>query len=250
MRFPRILMQRAGGAAGGNGGGDDDDDDADDPAFTARFNKLFHKAMGEREKRFETKILRSMDTMLGSKFDDLRTVLIDSDTDDEPSDPAPLPLGSGGGSDGMSPESRAELRQAQKDAKEAKEQSALFKKQFEDERAQRSKTEERAELVSMLSPHVRPKVLDMVVDQIHSKNIMREEDTNKILWRGEDGEMLPLKDGVATWAKSDVGKEFAPVVEARGRGGRGPEGGNGVTHTPGKMTIEQVGDIVTGSIIK
>lgn len=227
-------------------------DDDDDDAFTKKFNEMFHKAMGEREGRFEKKIMKNFDSLLGTKFDELRTAMTDTDDDDDDDDEDRAPAGAPAAvnnNNGLSPEIRAELRQARSEAKSAKEASDKFAKMYEDERTQRATAEERAELVTHLKDHVRPKLLDVAVKQLHGTSVTRDPETQKILWKGDDGETLPLKDGVAQWAKSDLGREFAPPVPVNGRGGRGAEGNGHVTTTPGKMTIEQVGDIVTGSIL-
>jgi len=233
-----------------------DEDDIDDE-FIQKFNKLFHKSMGEREQRFEKKLLKSFDTMLGGKFDELRNTLVDTsdttDNDDEiipgvNANPGSTPgVNPSVGGDGISPELRARLRQQEQAIKDATAKSDKHLKQYEEEKAQRTKAEERQTLVSLMQGVVKPKLLDMVVDQAHSKYLVRDPDSGQMLWKGEDGETLPVKDGVAAWAKSDIGKEFAPPIEARGRGGRGGEGNNGQI-TPGKMTIESLGDIITGSI--
>jgi hypothetical protein len=233
----------------------DDDNDEPDEAFIQKFNKVFHKAMTDREKRFEQKIMKSFDGVLGTRFDELRRALSESDeeTPDDLETPDATPgQGAGAGvgvsqGQGLSPEIRARLMRTEREAKEAKASAEEYKKQFETEKAQRSRSEERQTLLSVVQPHVKPKLLDIAVSQLHASNLVRDEETNQILWKSEDGTTLPLKDGVAQWAKSDVGKEFAPPVEARGRGSRGPEGGGGAIQ-PGKMTVEHLGDLVTGSI--
>ena len=231
---------------------DDETDDEPSEAELRKFNKMFHKASGERDKRLERSLMSKFDTMLGGKFDELRTTLMDTSdddtSDDDTNDDAVVttpPVSST--RSGLSPEDRAELRRSQNAAKEAKATAEKYKKDFEDERAQRTRAEERQTLVATLGPYVKPKILDIVVDQVHSKHLVRDAETGHMLWKGEDGETLPLKDGALAWSKSDIGKEFAPPVTANGRGGRGPDGGNGMV-APGKMTLEHLGDIVTGSI--
>lgn len=229
---------------------DDDDDNEEEKKFAERVNKYVHKALTERDGRLERTMVKKFETMLGSKFDELRTMLASADDDLENPDldetPQGAPTGGAGAGQGLSPEARARLMRVEREAKEAKDAANRFQQEAEKERSIRVRAEERQTLQQMLGPFVKPKMLDIAVDQLHTKNLVREEETGTMLWRSDDGTTLPLKDGIAMWAKSDVGKEFAPPVEARGRGGRGPEGPNGIQ--PGKMTVEDIGSIVTGSI--
>jgi hypothetical protein len=61
---------------------------------------------------------------------------------------------------------------------------------------------------------------------LHGKQITRgdadADGKRAILWKDKD-EHLPLADGIAAWAKSPKGKEYAPPVNAGG-------GGTGRTH--------------------
>lgn len=233
---------------GGEGG--------EDAAFTTRFNKLFHKAFDAKMGKVEKTLLMKFDATLSSKFDELRNALapIDDDDDDDGDDEGaggnetvdtPAPQRPAASSSKMSPEDRARIKRAEATAKEAAAIAEKYKQQAEEEAAKRRQTEERQTIVSLMTPHVKPKMLDIAVNHALANNLIRDDENGQLLWKGEDGEALPLKDGVAAWAKSDVGKEFAPPVEARGRGGRGP-GENGIA--PGKMTFEGVGDIVAKSI--
>jgi len=241
---PTIMLAKE-GEGGGGGGGDDGGDDDDEQKFTERFNKLFHKAMGEREKRLETKIMKGLETTLGTKFDEFKTMLAES---------APKPKeGEGEGEGGklrnkdgkfMPPEIAAEIAKAQKDAKEARDLAEKFKSEANAEKQRASKTEERQTLLTSLGGKVKPQLLDMVVDQLHGKNITRDPESQKILWKNEDGELLPLKDGIDAWAKSDFAKEVAPPRDARGSGGRGGSG-DGVTGK-GPMTADQLGALISG----
>jgi len=228
-------------------------DDDDDAAFTEKVNKILHKALTDRDGRLEKKLLKNFDTMLGGKFDELRTQLTADIPDDDDVDvPDVVPAVAPGGTPTpgvaqLSPEDRARIKRAEQQAKEANDKAEKFRIQAEKAEAEKAHTEERQMLQSTLAPYVKPKLLDIVVDQIHGKHLHRDPDSKQMFWKDENGETLPLKDGAAAWSKSDVGKEFAPPVESRGRGGRGPNGsGDGVT--PGKMTSDTLGDIVMGSI--
>jgi hypothetical protein len=222
-----------------------DDDEEPDEKYTTQFNKLFHKAMGEREGRIEKNLAKKFEGMLAGKFDELRTLLASTDADTDDDVDATVDVDAGGEAR-ISPDVRAKMLRMDRENKEFRESSMRFQQQYEAERARGQRAEERQALSSVLGPFVKPKMLDIAVDQLHARNLMRDEETGTILWKSDDGTTLPLKDGVASWAKSDVGKEFAPPVEARGRGGRGPEGANGIQ--PGKMTVEDLGSVITGSI--
>lgn len=223
---------------------DEDDETEEEKKFAERVNKYLHKAISERDGRLEKTIAKKFEAMLAGKFDELRQTLASVDVDDPdltPDEPAGVAAGQG-----LSPEARARLMRVEREAKEAKDAANRFQQEAEKERGIRVRAEERQTLQQHLGPFVKPRMLDIAVDQLHSKNLIREEETGAMLWKSEDGTTLPLKDGIAMWAKSDVGKEFAPPVEARGRGSRGPEGPNGIQ--PGKMTVEDLGSLVTGSI--
>jgi len=245
---PRMLLQRA-GEGGGSGGGEGGDDGDEDKAFTEKFNKLFHKAMGERDSRLEKKLMKNFETSLGAKLEEMTTKLSETmqlkTKEGEP--------GEGGsdkarGKDGkfMPPEMAAEIAKIKKDAQDAREMAEKFKKQAEDEKTARAKTEERQMLVTALSGKVKPSLIDMVVDQLHAKHVTRDPDTGKVLWKGDGDDVLPFTDGVVAWTKSDFGKEVAPPREARGSGGRGGQGDDGGQKGP--MTYDQLGAIISGSI--
>lgn len=223
---------------------DDTDDEAPDDKFQKHFNMLFHRAMSERDGRLEKSLAKKFEGLLAGKFDELRTMLADSSSVDD--DDLDTDAGTGESGKDTSPEVRARLLRMDREYKEMKDKADSFERQWQTEKDARARQEERQELQSVLGPLVKSKMLGIAVDQLHARNLIRDEETGTILWRSEDGTTLPLKDGVSNWAKSDVGKEFAPPVEARGRGSRGPEGVNGMQ--AGKMTVETLGDIVTGSI--
>lgn len=246
----RVFMVGAGDGGGGGGGGAG----GDKPEFLteAKFNELFHKASTEREKRFEAKITKALGDTIGTKLDEFRQLIVDSPADGGGSG------GGGGGGGGnnqnrgdarMSPEVEAVVRQAQKDAKEANDRAKKWEAEAQAEKTRVTKNEERQAIQALLNGNVKPAMLDMLVDQMHSKNIERDPDTQTILWKDADGGKLPLKEGVASWLKSDIGKEFAPPRQAQGTGSRG---NNGSVETnslrSGPMDSEKLGAIVLGSI--
>lgn len=222
------------------------DQNTEDDRFEERFNMLFHKASIEREKRFKKDLMKEFDSTLGPKFEELREALKASVT--EKANPEAKQGEPGQPPAKLSAEAEALLRQAQKDAKDAKDMADKWRKDAEAERARGRAAEERQQLTTLLTGRVKPSVLEMVVDQLHGKNIVRDEDSGTILWKDHDGATLPLKDGVSAWAKSDLGKEFAPPVPVKGTGSRGPGDGGANGVRPGDMTLDILGSIVEGSM--
>lgn len=243
---PTILMGPADkGGSGGGGDNDDDDDDGDDgineEAFGKLFNKFFHKAFGEREKRFEQKVMKSLETTLSTKLDDIVSKISEAKPKNE-GEPKGESKGEGGAK--IPPEIQAQLAQMQKDLAATKELAEKHKREAEEQKAKSRRAEELNQLTTMLTGAVKPALLDMVVNQLHA-NITRDEESGAILWKGPDGELLPLKDGIEAWKKSDAGKEVAPPRQASGSGGQG--GSGSVPTRPGDFTLEHLGNILTGS---
>lgn len=219
---------------GGGGAGEDD--------FTKKFNKLFHAASKERDNR----ILKQLDeklkgvsealgTSLAAKMDELKGLLKVDDDDDADAKKK----------SGLSPEVEAALRQAQKDAADAKAESSKYAKERDEERNRNDRSEERQMILAELSGKIRPELLDVMVDQLHAKNITRDPDTKRVLFKSGDDEVVPFKDGLAEWMKSDTAKAATPPRDVGGGGGRQPRGGG---QAPGPMDLTQLGEIVSGSI--
>jgi len=190
-----------------------------------------------------------MNTTIGAKFDEIRQLLVEGD--DEPKDP-PNP-GQGDQGQGqqrhatMSPEDRAAMKKAQSDAAEAKRKAEEWENRAKQEAERNRRAEERQLLASGLSGKVKPAFLDMAIDQLHTKHLTRDEETGAVLWKDADGTLIPAKDGIAAWLKSEVGKEFAPPRDARGSGGRG---GEDIPNRPGSMTMEGLGDLVNNAMAR
>lgn len=236
--FGRPTVMRMAEDPGGSGGKPNEDDDEDDKKFSERFNKLFHKAMGEREKRLEGKLSKSFETALSAKLDEfMKTITPPKDDPEKPGD-------KGGDKKQLSPEIEAMIKQAQKDAREAKDAADKWRKEAEAEKKRNLRAEERQNLIGALNGMVKPQLLDMVVDQLHNKNLTRDPESGTILWKGDDGEPLPFKDGIAAWSKSDFAKEVAPPRQAGGSGGRGP--GDGVNRDPKSFSSEDLGALLSG----
>ncbi len=225
----------------GAGGGDKEAEEE------KRWNERFHKASTAREKRFKADLVKEMGSMFenqfGGKFDELRKLLVESEPGEE--------RGEGErerGGNKLSAEAEAMVRQAQRDAKEAKDLAAKWQTEATAEKQRASKNEERQALMSQLQGKVKPALLDMVVDQLHGKHLTRDPETGTILWKDDEGQTLPLKDAVVAWAKSDVGKEFTPPKAVAGSGSRGGSPEDRASRIPGTMNAETLGDIVLGSI--
>lgn len=224
----------------GSGGGDDDEMD---PKLVQTFNKLFHKASAEREGRFEKRILSKMETTLGSKFDEIKSLITADMNDDDDDDDAPPTKKEKGSSDGLSPEVRAQLQRSENMAKEAKEKADKWEREAKEAQTRAAKTEERTQLSALLGGAVKPALMDMVVGQLHGRVARDEEDSSKILFKQDDGTFVPLKDGLDAWKKSDAGKEVAPPRAANGSGGSGP---SGASRDPKNFDVSDLGSIVGG----
>jgi hypothetical protein len=234
----QMLRAPEGDPSGAGDGGADEE-----ARVTAVVNKVVQKIFSEREKRLEKRISDAMNATLGTKLDELRKALIE----DTNAEPAPQPTGQNGqppaNGAGLSKEQLAEIAQARKDAAEAKASADKYRKEADDERKARSTAEERTALQAALGGLVKPALLDMVVDALH-KNVVRDPESNAILYKGADGELVPYRDGIGAWSKTDFGKEVAPPRELGGGGGRGPGDGAG----KGPFTLETLGGIIAGSI--
>lgn len=226
-----------------------DDDDTEDAKFEEKFNKYFHKAFGEREKRLMKKFDETLTTKLEGVTETIGNAMEERLNkwleDDDNTPPERKNEGDGANKGGMSEEAAAQLRQAQKDAKEAKDLAEKHKKEADAEREKTRKQQERSELQAVLTGRVQGPLVDMVVGDLHSKRIVRDKETDAILWKNDDGELVPFKDGVEAWAKSDAGKAVAPARPVNGGGSRG--GSDEIPTKPGTMTYEGIGAIVTGT---
>lgn len=213
------------------------------------WNERFHKGSTEREKRFKASLIKDVESLLetkfGAKFDELRQLLVEAPEPERREDPEQR----GGAGGKLSAEAEASIRQARADAKEAKGLADKWQAEATAEKVRASKNEERQALLSQLNGKVKPALLDMVVDQLHAKHLTRDQESGAILWKDDDGATLPLKEAIAAWSKSDVGKEFAPPRSVGGTGSRGPaNGGDDAGVRNGPMDMEKLGNIVLGSI--
>jgi hypothetical protein len=240
IRPSKMFMNKEG--AGGSGGGTDDGDD--DARFSERVNKILHAALTERDKRLEKRLTGLIDASLAPRMDELRQLLVESTTVE--------PTGQEHQNQQkqtarLTPEEQAMIKKSAQEAAEAKQLAQKWESEAKAEKQRNNKAEERQLLVATLQGRVKPAMLDMVVDQLHSKFLTRDEETGSILWKDADGSVVPAKDGASAWLKSDVGKEFAPPRQVGGAGSRGG-GEDGIPTRPGTMTTEALGEIVARSI--
>ena len=239
-RGPLLAPVGDGGGGGGGGGGGDlaPTPTADD--ITKMVNEVVHKAFGEREKRMVKTMEKTMSDFM-TKFQESLPEMLKEHAPTppdpgQPGQPKPQP-------GALSPELEARFKAQENAIKVATEKAAKMEKERDEERTARARTEEKQLLLQELTGKVKPTVLEMVVRDLHGSNITRDPESGAILWKNGD-EVLPLKDGVAAWAKSDLGKEFAPPVNAGGGGrtpGNGPMSPNGAALTP-----EDVGNLLFG----
>ena len=224
---------------------DPDDDDElekeEQKEFEARFNKVFHKAAAAREAKFKKDLVKDLDTSFSTKFEEFGKKIEETLAKAVPAEGTPKEGAAPAGGGKISPEIDAQLKQSMRDAKEAKEAMEKYRKEAEEARIKNQRGEERAELTKLLGPRVKPAMLDIAVDQLH-KNVVRDPESGAILYKNADGDHVKLDEAITTWAKSDVGKEFAP---ARPAGGTGGSGGRGDAPTkPGTMSADALADIV------
>lgn len=196
--------------AGENEGGEDDD-----KKFTERFNRLFHAAMSEREKRSADKIKKDLDAQFeafGGKMLDQFKALIPEPPKPEPQKPEPGKL---------PPEIEGRIKAAEKAAEKAA-QAAAEEKAKREQAEQRARiTEERQLLQAELAEaKVRPGVVGMAMNHLHAR-IVRDEG-GAVRWKGEDGELVDVKAGIKGYLETDEGRELLPARPAGGAGSGSP----------------------------
>lgn len=207
-------------------------------------NDTAHKAFSQRADRLETKITEHVDGKLGevTKAIEGFSAKLESTgkpkPGDKPGDKPDKPTGE------LSDDAKAQIAESRKLAEDAKAKADKWEKTAREKEAEALRAEEITALQGKLTGSVRPEVLDVFVAQLHGKHVVRDKANPKVmLWKKDDGEMLPLDAGVKEWSESDAGKSVRPPVDANGSGGRGP---SGVTlPTGGQVTLETLGSILT-----
>lgn len=208
---PTVLMGPEGDGGSGGSGGDGESDD--DKKLTTKINEVVHKALSERDKRFETNFDKKLTKSLEAATEKITNTLseklasMQTQTPEKKTEPPA--------------ETSAQLTQLQKQVKDLMDSNAEFKRKAEESEQKSRKTEEINSLTQLLSGAVKPTLLDMTVGHLHASNITRDPDTGTILWKVGDNEYLPLKDGVEAWKKTEAAKELAPPRDAKGAGDKG-----------------------------
>lgn len=196
---------------------EDPDPDEPDEKFIAKFNKVFHKAMSEREKRDAPKRAKEIaDALAGNN-----TTLLE--------DMKKLIGGTGEGGDkgdkGKPGDKKAE---ASEEVKALQAKMAKMEKERDEEKAKRTeaetkalRTEESRYLNTLLTENkVRPTLLSMATRDLHGRYLVRDEE-GSIKWKKEDGELVDPKVGWGEFAKTDEGKELLSPKDGGGGAGSG-----------------------------
>jgi len=218
----------------------DEDDPEIDEKFTKAFNKLFHAGMAERDKRTAKQMQKLVEDGVGNAIKGLTEQLpelLKSHLPPPPEQPKQQP-------GQLSPELEARFAKTDKELKEARAAAEKWKTAAEEQQRARDRSEEQQLLQQHLTGKVKPVLLPVAVAQLHGTNIVRDKESGKVVWRDDDGEFLPLADGVEKWAKSELGKEFAPPVSAGGSGSRGGSGNNNTGRSGKIENSEQLADIL------
>lgn len=217
-------------------------DDEDKKFITDLINQVSHKAATEREKRFETRLTSIIDEKVAAleeatntRYAEFLDELAKEGATDSPSST---------GDDDIPDSVRAQMSEMRKLAEDAKAKADKWEKTAREKEAEALRAEEITALQAKLTGSVRPEVLDVFVAQLHGRHVVRDKANPKVmLWKKDDGEMLPLEAGIKEWTESDAGKAVRPPVDASGSGGRGPSGA--VLQTGGQVTIETLGAVLS-----
>lgn len=255
FRFGSRMLMEGDDDKGGGG-----DDDKLDPKLEKQLNKWLRTSGFTKriEDEVSKRTVKALEDMFGKEDSPIMKAITgavgktkpegDEDKGERNGDGTFKP-GRGGK---LPPDVEARLAKAEKDSADAK--TKLEKAEAARIAAEKKADtdEEKAELRKALSAHVKPTLLDDVVDMLHSKQIARGDadgdGKRAVLWKDKD-EHLPLTDGVAAWAKSPKGKEYAPPVNA---GGGGTGRTHGLPHLGGGKDSEasdaDVGAIIGGAL--
>jgi hypothetical protein len=239
MRFPQILLNKADGDGGGGGGAGGDPGGGDQKPFTEDQIKAIGGMISGAFKNEGKRLIQSTVTEAvgGLKIGETIATEIAKLKEAPGGDPS---KGAPGGDTKPDPKVAA-----------LEETVKALKTQLQTEGEERKKAEETARnektftsLVSELTPHVRPEALDLAARDLFvgQKRVTFDEQGNALftvrrasyVGGPEEDVAMPLKEGVAHWAKSNEGKFFAPAPSAGGDK-KGPPG-------PGARRVEVGGD--------
>jgi hypothetical protein len=207
-------------------------DKGGEPKFVTE--EQLNRAITSRFKDFEKKLDKSNEglvTTLSSKLEELVTGKLES------LQPKPDDKGEGSKPAGESPEMKAMARQL------AEVQKALEKSNQEKdvERARSRDRDLRSKLQEALSgagiTGVQLKhAVGVLVD---AEKRVRIDDDDRVLFKGDDGDELPLADGVKSWVKTDEAKIYLPPRGSQGSGDRSQGKG-----TPNGQQQPSVGSVL------
>lgn len=172
-------------------------------AMTSRFSafeKKFEKTTGD----LVTTVTGKLDELIGTKLSELT----------KKTEPPKAP---------QTPAESPEMKAMQKQLAEVQQQLAKANQEKEAERAAardqslRSTLQQQLTASGITGAGLRA-AMHLLVDG--EKRIRFEDDSDRILFKGDDGD-LPLADGLKSWLKTDDAKIFLPPRGTQGSGDRG-----------------------------
>lgn len=234
-----MLMAPEADPKGGAGGEPDDDKPLTRKEAIAligtEVGKSVNGAMKDHSKRITADITKTFDEKLagfGEKLEQIGEKLTAA--------PPPPPddkgeKGKGGGDKGnLPPEILAELKQLRENQGKLEKRS----KEAEDARAQAEKkalinAERTALSEALIAKGIKKTMLPSAVALLYvEKQRIRTTEEGKRVFKNDDGEELPLEDGVAEWLKGEEGLEYMPPRSAGGAGSGPSKGGSSNPNAP------------------
>lgn len=231
------------------GGGDDKDKKKKtiDDDTRKEIVDLIHSTFTEREKRDAKKRGKEMeDAITKALAPVLEKLSANPDPGDDGDKGDKKPPTKKPDNSNLPPEVQAILAKQAKEIEALKTQNEQTKAEKDAERTARKRNEEVQNLTEELQGKVRPNTLKGLLSYLRAERVVRdEEDETKILWKGDkEGELLPLKDGIASWLKGDEGKEYVAARDAGG-GGTGRERGSSKLDPNAVASDADIGAIIT-----
>ena len=177
-------------------------------AITARFSAF--------EKKIEKSVSDSLGNVLTTKLDEFKASLTEQQ-------------GQQHGNEGGKPADSPELKAMQKQLADMSKQLERANQEKDQERARLRDRDLRAKVTEALtsvgiSGLQLKHAVGVIVDS--EKRARLDDDGERALFRGDDGDELPLTDGVKAWAKSEDAKIYLPPRGTNGSGDRPGARGN------------------------
>ncbi len=182
-------------------------------------NEIVSKAISARNKQFDSKIEKSfadltagLGDLISSKLEGLTKP---NDTPPKPGDETP-----------QMKAMQKQLADMQKklDAAESEKQASTQRARDKD---LRQKLTESLTSAGITGPALKGAIATLVDGE---KRVRMDDEGERVLFRGDEGDDLPLADGLKGWLKSDDAKIYLPP---RGVGGSGQQPGGGNALRPG-----------------